>query len=61
METFESGVDDGDDILGKKWRKAAMCSACQMAVVWMQRQLKRNHTRDRILNYVNEVSTLELF
>lgn len=33
----------------------AMCSACEMAVVWMQNQLRRNQTQDRILNYVNEV------
>jgi phytepsin len=33
----------------------AMCPACEMAVVWMQNQLKQNQTQDRILNYVNEV------
>ncbi|KAK6124503.1 hypothetical protein DH2020_041756 [Rehmannia glutinosa] len=33
----------------------AMCSACEMAVVWMQNQLKQNQTQDRILNYVNEL------
>ncbi|KAL8032884.1 hypothetical protein ABFX02_13G126100 [Erythranthe guttata] len=33
----------------------AMCSACEMAVVWMQNQLRRNQTQDRILNYVNEL------
>lgn len=34
----------------------ASCSACEMAVVWMQNQLKQNQTQDRILNYVNEVN-----
>lgn len=34
----------------------AMCSACEMAVVWMQNQLRKNQTQDRILNYVNEVN-----
>ncbi|KAM1108628.1 hypothetical protein ACFX13_005334 [Malus domestica] len=33
----------------------ASCSACEMAVVWMQTQLKQNLTQDRILNYVNEL------
>ncbi|KAE7995380.1 hypothetical protein FH972_000187 [Carpinus fangiana] len=33
----------------------AMCPACEMAVVWMQNQLKQNQTQDRILNYVNEL------
>lgn len=33
----------------------AMCSACEMTVVWMQHQLRQNQTQDRILNYVNEV------
>ncbi|XP_057764938.1 aspartic proteinase-like [Salvia miltiorrhiza] len=33
----------------------AMCSVCEMAVVWMQKQLRQNQTQDRILNYVNEL------
>ncbi|KAG6416480.1 hypothetical protein SASPL_123910 [Salvia splendens] len=33
----------------------AMCSVCEMAVVWMQNQLRQNQTQDRILNYVNEL------
>ncbi|EYU33885.1 hypothetical protein ABFS82_08G151200 [Erythranthe guttata] len=33
----------------------AMCPACEMAVVWMQNQLKQNKTQDHILNYVNEL------
>ncbi|KAH9651954.1 Aspartic proteinase A1 [Citrus sinensis] len=33
----------------------AMCSTCEMAVVWMQNQLKQNQTQERILNYVNEL------
>ncbi|KAG9145198.1 hypothetical protein Leryth_008972 [Lithospermum erythrorhizon] len=33
----------------------AMCSACEMAVVWMKNQLKQNQTQDRLLNYVNEL------
>ncbi|XP_010252464.1 PREDICTED: aspartic proteinase A1-like [Nelumbo nucifera] len=33
----------------------AMCSACEMAVVWMQNQLRQNQTQDRILSYANEL------
>lgn len=33
----------------------AMCSTCEMTVVWMQNQLRQNQTHERILNYVNEV------
>ncbi|XP_052183993.1 aspartic proteinase-like isoform X2 [Diospyros lotus] len=33
----------------------AMCSACEMAVVWMGNQLKQNQTEERILQYVNEL------
>ncbi|CAN4083762.1 unnamed protein product [Withania somnifera] len=33
----------------------AMCSACEMVVVWMQNQLKQNQTQKHILNYVNEL------
>ncbi|PRQ28393.1 putative phytepsin [Rosa chinensis] len=33
----------------------ASCSVCEMAVVWMQNQLKQNQTQDYILNYVNEL------
>ncbi|XP_054799149.1 aspartic proteinase A1-like [Prosopis cineraria] len=32
-----------------------MCSTCEMAVVWMQNQLRENQTQERILNYVNEL------
>ncbi|XP_016500121.2 aspartic proteinase-like [Nicotiana tabacum] len=32
-----------------------MCSACEMAVIWMENQLRQNQTQDRILNYVNEL------
>ncbi|XP_010546667.1 PREDICTED: aspartic proteinase A1-like [Tarenaya hassleriana] len=39
----ENGVNDG------------ACSACEMAVVWIQNQLRQNMTQDRILNYINEL------
>ena len=31
----------------------AACSVCEMAVVWMQSQLKENQTAERIINYAN--------
>ena len=33
-----------------------MCAACQMAVVWMQNQLRRNETEEKILDYINQVN-----
>lgn len=33
----------------------AMCTACEMAVVWMQNQLTRNQTQEQILDYVNQL------
>ncbi|CAK9157979.1 unnamed protein product [Ilex paraguariensis] len=32
-----------------------MCTACQMAVVWMQNQIRQNQTEDKILDYVNQL------
>ncbi|KAL0389167.1 UNVERIFIED_CONTAM: Aspartic proteinase A1 [Sesamum calycinum] len=32
-----------------------MCTACQMAVVWIQNQLRRNVTEEKILDYINEL------
>ncbi|GAA0164192.1 aspartic protease [Lithospermum erythrorhizon] len=33
----------------------AMCSTCEMAVVWMQNLLWQNQTRDSIMNNINEL------
>lgn len=33
----------------------ATCSACEMAVVWIQNQLRQNQTEDRIIEYINQV------
>ncbi|XP_058101255.1 phytepsin-like [Magnolia sinica] len=49
---IESVVNEDKSSLG---RNDAMCSACEMAVVWMQNQLRRNQTEDRILSYVNQL------
>ncbi|XP_071730018.1 cyprosin-like [Rutidosis leptorrhynchoides] len=32
-----------------------MCTFCEMAIVWMQNQLKKNQTEDNIIDYVNEL------
>ncbi|KAL4581346.1 hypothetical protein LXL04_017560 [Taraxacum kok-saghyz] len=32
-----------------------MCTFCEMAVVWVQTQIKKNQTEDSIINYVNEL------
>ncbi|MCL7034435.1 hypothetical protein MKW94_018689 [Papaver nudicaule] len=33
----------------------AMCSACEMSVVWMQNQLRQNQTKEQILDYVDKL------
>lgn len=48
--------DNGDISAGLQ--SDAMCSACEMAVVWMQNQLRQNQTKEHILNYINEVGFL---
>ncbi|KAJ7530373.1 hypothetical protein O6H91_14G001500 [Diphasiastrum complanatum] len=35
----------------------AVCSACQMAVIWVQNQLAQNRTKDEIINYLNQICT----
>lgn len=52
---IESVVDEAKD-KSSGGLHDAMCTACEMAVVWMQNQLTRNQTEDQILNYVNEVN-----
>ncbi|XP_057462718.1 aspartic proteinase A1-like isoform X2 [Actinidia eriantha] len=47
---IESVVDEKNQL-----RQNAMCTACEMSVVWMQNQLRQNETQDRVLNYVNEL------
>lgn len=37
----------------------ALCTACEMLVVWVQNQLKQKGTKEKVLNYVNEVSEFE--
>ncbi|CAD5165531.1 unnamed protein product [Musa acuminata subsp. malaccensis] len=51
---LESVVNDNGDI-SAGLQSDAMCSACEMAVVWMQNQLRQNQTKEHILNYINEL------
>ncbi|XP_008800699.2 aspartic proteinase oryzasin-1-like isoform X1 [Phoenix dactylifera] len=51
---IESVVNDNGD-LSAGLQSDAMCTACEMAVVWMQNQLKQNETQELILNYINEL------
>ncbi|GMN36364.1 hypothetical protein TIFTF001_005971 [Ficus carica] len=50
---IESMVDENNGKSGIL--RDAMCSACEMAVVWMQNQLTQNQTQERILDYANEL------
>ncbi|XP_068664571.1 aspartic proteinase-like isoform X2 [Aristolochia californica] len=50
---IESVVHEND---GKSvGMRDSMCSACEMAVVWIQNQLRQNQTQDHILSYINEL------
>lgn len=49
---LQSVVDDGPSGMLNN----AMCSACQMAAMWMQSELSQNETQERILAYAAEVS-----
>ena len=39
-------------------KESALCTSCQMLVIWVQNQLKQKSTKERIFNYVNQVSLL---
>ncbi|KAE8680230.1 Aspartic proteinase A1 [Hibiscus syriacus] len=56
------GVSMGiESVVNEIARKASgslrdsMCSACEMAVVWMQNQLTKNQTAEHIIDYVNQL------
>lgn len=52
---IESVVDKENTKSPSGFRDAG-CPACEMAVVWMQSQLKQNMTQERIMNYISEVT-----
>lgn len=51
---IESVVDKNNDE-SSAGLNDEMCTFCEMAVVWMRNQIKRNETKDNIINYVNEL------
>lgn len=51
---IESVVDETTERVSNGVQDA-MCTACEMMVVWMQNRIKLNQTEDQILNYVNEL------
>ncbi|XP_043691794.1 aspartic proteinase-like [Telopea speciosissima] len=52
---IESVVDEKNGGKSSGVLGDAMCSACEMTVVWIQNRIKQNDTADNILNYVNEL------
>lgn len=48
-------VVDGNERKSSSGLHGASCSACEMAVVWMQNQLRQNKTQDQILTYINNL------
>ncbi|KAF8031573.1 hypothetical protein BT93_D0709 [Corymbia citriodora subsp. variegata] len=51
---IESVVDESEG-RSSGFMRDAMCSACEMAVVWTHSQLQQNQTQERVLNYVDEL------
>ncbi|KAG9459979.1 hypothetical protein H6P81_004487 [Aristolochia fimbriata] len=49
IETVVDRQSEKNSTLGEN----PLCAACEMAVVWIKNQLRRNITKDRILEYVN--------
>ncbi|XP_042478322.1 aspartic proteinase-like [Macadamia integrifolia] len=52
---IESVVDEKNGGKSSGVLGDSMCSACEMAVVWIQNRIRQNETADNILNYVNEL------
>ncbi|KAK9268692.1 hypothetical protein L1049_000452 [Liquidambar formosana] len=52
---IKSVVDEKNHKASSGSLRDTTCSACEMAVVWMQNQLRQNETQERILNYANEL------
>lgn len=50
---IESVVDKNNE--ASHGARDEMCVACQMAVVWLQNQLKQNKPEEKILDYINQL------
>lgn len=48
-------VVEQTDRISSGGHQDATCSVCEMAVVWMQNQLKQNQTEERIINYADSL------
>lgn len=48
-------VVEKENMDGVSTADSALCSACEMMVIWIQNQLKQQGTKDKVLNYVNEL------
>jgi hypothetical protein len=52
------GSNGIESVVGKEKVGAdVMCTACEMAVVWIENQLRENKTKELILQYANQVTT----
>lgn len=40
---------------GTSAHDSALCTACEMAVVWIQNQLQQDGVKEKVLEYVNQV------
>ncbi|CAH8256138.1 unnamed protein product [Arabidopsis lyrata] len=48
-------VVDKENTRSSSGLRDAGCPACEMAVMWIQSQLRQNMTQERIVNYINEI------
>ncbi|XP_044963501.1 aspartic proteinase-like [Hordeum vulgare subsp. vulgare] len=52
-----------ESVVNKKEKRGSdlLCTACEMTVVWIQNQLRKNQTEELILQYANQVSITSIF
>ncbi|KAG8369020.1 hypothetical protein BUALT_Bualt15G0106800 [Buddleja alternifolia] len=48
-------VVDKENTEGNSVGESALCTACEMAVVWMRNQLKDDQVKEKVLEYVNQL------
>ncbi|CAA3011737.1 cyprosin-like [Olea europaea subsp. europaea] len=48
-------VVDKENKEGTSARESLLCTACEMAVVWMQSELKQEEVKEKVLEYVNQL------
>ncbi|XVF31531.1 hypothetical protein REPUB_Repub16aG0153700 [Reevesia pubescens] len=55
---YTSGIKtvvDKENMEGLSAGDKVLCTACQMTVIWIQNQLRQKETKDKVLDYVNEL------